>query len=217
VRVYHFVDQKFGLCDIRRRRLKVSTLDNLNDPFELIGLVLKDETLRSVYLPTIRELAKTTGILCFSRRRDNPVQWAHYADRHRGICLGFDVPDRSVSSVMYRPSRTKLSLEFMAQGGEDREQAMRNILITKYSQWRYEDESRAFVHLADASPDGGLYFWNFNEDMTLREVLVGCNSNLGRAELRDAIGDLPNVTTKKMRPAFASFRMVEQRKQSLWV
>lgn len=40
MRVYHFLDRKYGLDDIRRRRLKIATLDDLNDPFEMLAMTL---------------------------------------------------------------------------------------------------------------------------------------------------------------------------------
>lgn len=36
LRVYHFVGPDHGLDDIRRRRLKIATIADLNDPFELL-------------------------------------------------------------------------------------------------------------------------------------------------------------------------------------
>ena len=36
LRVYHFVGPEYGLDDIRRRRLKIATIADLNDPFELL-------------------------------------------------------------------------------------------------------------------------------------------------------------------------------------
>ena len=45
------------------------------------------------------------GLLCFSKNWDNPVQWAHYADKHRGLCLGFDVVDSFLAEVKYKEER----------------------------------------------------------------------------------------------------------------
>lgn len=86
MRVFHFISEQFGLEDIRRRRLKIATLNELNDPFELFGVNLSDEALRQAFRAMKHELAFKRGLLCFSRNWHNPVQWSHYAAKHTGLC-----------------------------------------------------------------------------------------------------------------------------------
>ena len=43
----------------------------------------------------------THGILCFSADGRDPVIGAHYSDKHRGVCLGFDIPDNKGRKVDY--------------------------------------------------------------------------------------------------------------------
>lgn len=100
MRVYHFINEKFGLENIKRRRLKIARIDELNDPFEFIARA-DNERERAALRATREEQTKKTGLLCFSRSWQNPVQWSHYADRHRGFCLGFDVPDALIKEVTY--------------------------------------------------------------------------------------------------------------------
>jgi len=38
MRVFHFVNEEHGLDDLRKRRLKIAALNELNDPFELLAL-----------------------------------------------------------------------------------------------------------------------------------------------------------------------------------
>jgi hypothetical protein len=56
-------------------------------------------------------------MLCFSRDWHNPVQWSHYADKHRGICLGFDVPDSLLVPVQYTKEPPKLNWDAIELGG----------------------------------------------------------------------------------------------------
>jgi hypothetical protein len=37
MRVYHFLPERWAIEDLVKKRLKVSLLDDLNDPFELKG------------------------------------------------------------------------------------------------------------------------------------------------------------------------------------
>ena len=70
---------------------KISRFCDLNDPFELIPFDLSNEDQRDALIHTRKELSDV-GLLCFSFKWLNPLLWAHYADKHKEICLGFDLP-----------------------------------------------------------------------------------------------------------------------------
>jgi len=89
MRVYHFINRKYGLQALRRKRLKVSLIDQLNDPFELLGIASHNPDERQAFADVKTGLARYSGILCFSSKWSNPVQWSHYGDRHKGLCLVF--------------------------------------------------------------------------------------------------------------------------------
>jgi hypothetical protein len=57
MRVFHFVPAKHGLSDIRHRRLKIATLRELNDPFEFLGVDLRDQ--RSARISRVRHALYT--------------------------------------------------------------------------------------------------------------------------------------------------------------
>ncbi|MBP0945811.1 DUF2971 domain-containing protein [Pseudomonas alliivorans] len=214
-RVYHFCEAKYGLENIRKRRIKVSTFDDLNDPFELMCHDTSDPRLRSQLNQLKQTVEKEQGILCFSKDYSSPVQWAHYADRHRGICLGFDMPEEYLEDVIYRTKR----IDFKAQpqdviDGFDRQ--LRELLTTKYKHWSYEREVRSFGTLGVPDPSSGLYFSAFSEHMTLKEVIVGSGAAISRADLYEAIGDLEPVVCFKVRAAFRSYTMVKNKDDSLW-
>lgn len=213
--VYHFVNADYGLQDLVRRRLKIARLDDLNDPFELLGYAARDAATRNAFADTKAALANDRGMLCFSRDWHNPVQWSHYADHHRGLCLGFDIPASKLTPVTYLSRRPVPDLAVLVGGGVAGREAMLKMLSTKFSHWRYENEVRVFTRLDDA--DGRLYFADFGKDLRLCEVIVGALSNVTRADLAKALGGLaPDVTARKARLAFRSFRVVEQRRASLW-
>lgn len=85
--VYHFLNSHYGLEDIRERRLKISRIMELNDPFEFLGVDLSDRQFRKAMKKTKAQLSKTKGLLCFCKTWRNPLLWGHYADKRRGICL----------------------------------------------------------------------------------------------------------------------------------
>lgn len=103
--VYHFLDSHYGLENIGNRHLKISRIMELNDPFEFLSVDLTDRECRRALKKTKKELSKTKGILCFSKTWKNPVLWGHYADKHKGICLGFEVDNSILGKVNYVDSR----------------------------------------------------------------------------------------------------------------
>jgi len=216
MRVYHFVNRKYGLQNIRRRRLKVATINELNDPFELLSIAPKVPEVRQAYERTKSGLAKNRGLLCFSRNWRNPVQWSHYADRHRGLCLGFDVT-AELTPVTYTSKRLKPDIEAIEAGGAAAQDHMRKMLTTKFSHWRYENELRIFVKLNTKDRMTGLYFVHFSKKVALREIIIGQNSTISQAELRRALGSKADgVEIYKAQLAFQTFRVVRQKLDRLW-
>ena len=110
MRVYHFTNAKYGLEDINLRRLKVARISELNDPFELMAPIFSGAETRETWGDFRRRADGEIGLLCFSKSWRNPVQWSHYADKHRGICMGFEVPDAKVSPVKYIAKRIRPDL-----------------------------------------------------------------------------------------------------------
>jgi len=221
MRVFHFVNEEFGLEDLRRHRLKIATLHELNDPFELFGVNLADESLRRAFRVMKDELALKRGLLCFSRDWHNPVQWSHYAAKHTGLCLGFDIPDapdQILGAVTYSRKRLVVEAERFRNPSEIPADIAVRFLFTKYSHWRYENEVRCFVTIEDKDTEKNLYFAEFSEKLRLAVVIVGAESSVSRETLRNALGDLePNIQAFKARLAFKTFRVVRQRNAKLWV
>jgi len=90
-------------------------------------------------------IRKRLGIFCMTTKRDNILMWSHYADAHTGFCLGFTTQNSFFEGrtfhVDYRPSRLCLNLIKRPNGPE-----MRQALLTKARDWRYEDEWRVVDH-----------------------------------------------------------------------
>jgi hypothetical protein len=207
VRVYQFFKEPDALSALGKRRLRISRLDRLNDPFEFLGPDLSSPANRRALQETKDEIAKSSGLLCFCASWDNPILWSHYADRHKGLCLGFDMP-AGLEQVRYVVSRfpwpAELSQRFMEQ-----------VVMTKFVHWSYEDEYRAWVNLNDE--EEGHYYFPFSPELTLKEVIVGSQSTLTRAEISEALGDLgTGVEAFKVCPAFTSFRMIRNPDENLW-
>ena len=124
------------------------------------------------------------------------------------MCLGFDVPDLVLEQVRYVNSR-------FAWPAEVDENFTRNLLFTKFAHWSYEDEYRAYVSLQTA--EDGIYYAPFSPELILRQVIVGAESTVTRAEIKAALGaHYLSIEVFKARAAFKAFRVVRNQNTKLW-
>lgn len=203
MRVYKFLDAQFGMKSLREKRLKISTLGDLNDPFELLPFGMTDKTNRMALNMARQTWATDHGMLCFSSDWRDPVIWAHYSDKHRGLCLGFGIPDEYATKVNYVPDR----LQFPHRPELAHATAW---VFTKFANWAYEKEIRICTTLTDKSE--GLYFKEFGEGLKLVEVIAGARCNLTRNEILEAVRPLNNIKLIKARPGFHRYEIVEDQR-----
>lgn len=212
MRLYYLTELQYAERILKDKRLKLSTVPEANDPFELLGANVGERRARQLYRVLYGHLSKSIGMLCTSRTWDSPVMWAHYGHKHQGVCLGFDVTDAEAHQVRYEPRRLKGLLEQIGNGKLLNDSHMRAILTTKFRDWEYEREWRCFAGLSDRDPENGLYFLDFEPHFTLREVILGhrCSGNV--EQLAKLIGrPRKSVELFHARPAFQSFRIVRKK------
>ena len=212
IRAYHRTKLEHATSSICSRRLKVATFSDANDPFELLALNLRGSEHRSArnVLREFKEAQGTQlGMLCFSRQWENPVLWSHYADRHKGVCLGFDVAEDVLDEVTYVDDLLTRRL-----GDEEDPSTIPGdlqdlLFLTKFRRWEYENEMRRFVPLSDAQQEAPLFFWPFDERMRLREVILGPLCSASHLEPIRHLVATANVTAlvSKARLSFGSFKV----------
>jgi len=206
MRVYHFLPANWALDDVAKGRIRISEIDQLNDPFELWCVDQRDWQLREVLRGFKREAGEKWGIVCFTRRWRNPLLWSHYADKHRGICLGFDVDERGLKPVKYVTRRPALLIP-------PTEESINELLFTKYRDWKYEEEWRNWFQL-DTREDGHcFYYFKTEKFVQLREIIAGPLCQITKAEIGNAMhGYADQISIVKARLAFKTFRVVKNRK-----
>lgn len=204
-RVYHFTSLDSAQKILDGRRLKISRLDDLNDPYELQGADLSDDELRGAYQKVRDDFAANRGVLCFSRTFQLPIMWSHYADRHRGVCLAFDVPDTHAFIVLYSDDRISFVKDML--GKHNSQKHMERFLGTKHSPWSYEEEIRLFCQLDQE--EGGLYFQPLGTEIKLIEVLLGvrCDRKQAAELLRKASEIDAAISTTSTKLSDAAFRV----------
>ena len=170
-RVYKYLPAQYALDDLDNRRVKITTLDELNDPFDLAAIDTTDPLIDHLHSEHVHRFRKTMALLCFSRNWDNILLWSHYGSSHAGICLGFDIPPDGQydMEILYQPGIPA------ARSSDDMSGAdfANRVLRTKYTIWSYEQEVRMFVGLKDPPDEKGRYWFGFGENLNLKEVIVG--------------------------------------------
>jgi hypothetical protein len=216
LRLYYFTSARHGLEAIRDERIKISFIDQVNDPFEFLGLRL-DREQRGVINRVKSKMSANRGMVCLSKDWKNPLLWAHYADKYRGVCLGFDVPQENYLQVRYEEERLTLQSLGIESLWEFTECHMQTLISTKFSAWSYEQEYRGFCSLDEPDPISRLYFLPFSPKLILKSVFVGSDSDVSRQQLIDLLGTkYAQTETFKVRPAFKTFEVVENKLRRAW-
>lgn len=209
IRAYHLTTAEHGISDISLRRLKVALFSEVNDPFELLAASFHERPTRKLLRHFKDSYNSKIGLLCFSANWTNPVLWSHYASRHQGICLGFDLRSDMVEKVEYEYGRLKKIFSDDEDPTKIPPRLEKLLRRTKSDRWEYEDERRVFVNLLEATAEHGRYFRPFSSDMCLKEVIIGPLSDLSLQSIRELTeATNPNAAVFRARLAFRSFRVV---------
>ncbi len=204
MKLYHFLKDEYGLSAIRDKQVKIARIAELNDPFEHIHYDTKNYVARYVLKERKRKANQNFGLVCLSARFEDPVQWAHYGDSHRGICLGFEVDESNLIKVEYVESRSPLT-EFHDALNIPLANFLREALCKKYKHWQYEQEHRLIVPARKTSE---LIFHPFSDSFLLTEVLVGARSKRTLASVRSLLNHYPRrPLVSKMEASPSAFCM----------
>lgn len=145
------------LADIRYNA--TNPLYEMDDPERfLLGQYVQEELLRRY----------NKGVFSLAERANCPLMWSHYGDQHRGLCLGYSVPEAAtgdIQKIRYGGSRLVQASDVAAMmaGDEDaRGRVDEAVLLKKAKPWAYEREWRLI------GPRGEQ-----NSPLELEEVVFG--------------------------------------------
>lgn len=213
MKVYHFLPEKFALNNLKHRRVKISLLNELNDPFELVAANYSKKEQRQIWGKWRDQQIKCWGLVCFSKTWKNPVLWSHYGDRHRGMCLGFNIPDEHLIQVTYTKNRLEIDIERLFAEGKLTKDHMIKLFRTKFIDWKYEREARVYARLKSKDPETGLYFHSFDDQMELTHVYAGPMSQITESKIRANLQPKDaQVKLVKTRLAFHTFDVCVQQR-----
>ncbi len=133
-------------------------------------------------------------VLCLSGHPDGELMWAHYAERHRGVCLRFATNNSvfgNAAGAEYRATYPQLLMS------DDEEKTAFLALTVKSNAWRYEEEYRVIAHektVFGDLPEGALCTQDSFLDLppgSLTGIIVGCQAPPETTdEIRTMLGEL---------------------------
>lgn len=90
--------------------------------------------------PAYQELIRKIGVCCFSEVKDSILMWSHYANEHKGICIGFD----TTKSLFRFAWQVNYQEEFpiTKRPSESVDVLLDKTMLTKADCWSYEKEWR---------------------------------------------------------------------------
>ncbi|MCD0502770.1 DUF2971 domain-containing protein [Bordetella petrii] len=192
-------------------RIRISTFDRVNDPFELLSPAQKDRRFRRHFSALYEYWVGSFGFISLSQRWKSPLMWAHYAERHTGVCLGIDVATETVKQVSYKPKRLDYILDKLPLEVATDEDVIRTVATTKYEEWKYEQEWRYLTRLNGKGDENGYHYIPFNPAFELREIILGARCQRDLDEVRKlVVGNTEEIKIMKVRAAFGTFEMVQQ-------
>lgn len=151
------------------------------------------------------DLHKTIGLLSLTTAPDNLLMWAHYANCHKGFCVGMDsnilyeVVGGSIGPVTYVDEFPIMPL-FPEENGNVK--MMIKMLNSKSPHWHYEDEYRL-----TKSEAANRVFVLPPEAIT--EIIIGCNMPLAdRVGIIEAVdARLPHIKIFEAKTSLKSFKL----------
>lgn len=199
-------------------RIRVSTFDTVNDPFELLAMGKLSMRQRRDFRWLYEHWVSTLGFISMSETWKSPLMWAHYAENHTGVCLGLDVPDGRPAKVCYEAERLQCALDLSSLETAVDDDIVRTVATTKFKEWEYEQEWRLLLRLAAPDPETKFHYVDFSPEFELREIIVGARCEQPLSTIRNQVfGNTGSIKMSKARPAFQSFSMVHHRPASITI
>ena len=166
----------------------------------------------SLMKSTLDILRNTVLISCFGSTYDSILMWSHYANKHKGACIEFEIDDKDFRKVVYAKElpnfRFTDALEILFGhnfAGKEVDtsrpecQFILDPLFIKSVDWSYEGEVRCVY--SKSNPDPKIYKVEDANGVKMllkmpkiKKIYLGCNaSNEFVNQINGIAGDIPVI------------------------
>ena len=175
--------------------------------------VSKDpDFIRKNGIQMLTEFKEDIGVICFSEEYNNALMWSHYADKHKGVCLGINLGSNKTYNIMpVNYIKEMYRLNFYKHLNPD----MHLLYIWLYYKshiWEYENEVRAICPSISRFCDNNLRLIKFPQE-DLKEIYFGLKTSESEVQeieqlLLEKGYKIKNIKREKMliNPATYSFK-----------
>ncbi|MEN3756666.1 DUF2971 domain-containing protein [Aeromonas veronii] len=182
--LYKYYSENFDVVDhLKNPAIKLATTRSLNDPFEVQlsnelaksltnkrlkifdEKLLKDKKFREDVKKSYQIVSNQFGIISLTETHRNILMWAHYANSHKGVCIGYkktfidelnhrEHPISDEWKGIYTPEKIRYDskrFELEIDSEETENEIIMQAMLKKSDDWIYEKEHRCIVpfHMAD--------------------------------------------------------------------
>lgn len=182
--LYKYVSREAAVKILETGSIGFTQSSYFNDPFDTPSYPRQEsESIEDRLFGDIKLMAKerlwetNTGVLSLTRTPTNPLMWAHYADKHRGVVLGFDMNEMGLTDVecnfipaqygniIYVSTRPNAQFIMKPELGlevgsthkfrADHYEKLQRLFLHKPVCWAYEEEVRVLKCLKGLNDEGG--------------------------------------------------------------
>jgi hypothetical protein len=117
---------------------------------------------------------KGTGIACLSENWNSILMWSHYADNHKGYCIGFDEKWIRFCQKFGKVMRVEYTDKYPEpiKTSKENELTFEQKYFYKSSDWKYEEEIRLVNIYNNENPNR----IEILENKYIKEVILGLNT-----------------------------------------
>lgn len=225
---------KYTQENLRNAQLRFNTPEQFNDPFDSYPQFVDDDDEKEAFfainekqgvpenvmkeipnevLLSLQRMADRNpihnskhGITCFTKKNDNILMWSHYADSHKGICIGFEWDEKDSVVDFLDGERNRHNSSFLEKGkcfpiaycsANERPifpfylpKQIGETMIRKFDMWKYEEEVRFRVISARESVFPTQLYYKLER---LKEIILGANMPLQHfSQCYRLVESLPN-------------------------
>lgn len=163
---YYSDESKYAISNLKKNLITFTPVESLNDPFEGYGYysinLSKEEEkywdsinakdtpgyISNDIIERYKEVIDFNyRVFSLTKTYDNPLLWAHYANSHKGFCVGYN--KNSILSTDSRLNFGNILYQEQLFNIEDinSEDELYKILLVKSRHWKYEKEWRAIYKI----------------------------------------------------------------------
>ncbi len=213
---YQYLSSDHAILNLERKVIKVSRIKNINDIFELQPYRRFERGTRKLFQAKRNQIHNEYGMVCFSSSWVEPVMWGHYADKCKGIVLGFEINSTRFGIQEVKYPKEPIRIEESEIVKMTSQEFIDKVGFSKYKSWSYENEFRFFISLNECVQINGIYFLPFSADLTPTQIIIGpANSTFKNGDFVNSTKHLINLVKglsleiKVARLEFGGFRIIK--------